>query len=411
MNKINYLIAIMVAIVTFSANAQFTVKYSNASGTKTYCNVKFLDNNIGYVVAQEGDILKTTDGGTTWTAKTALTGFTVKSIDFINENVGVAVGQSGKIYRTTDGAQTWTGPISIAIGSTTPTGAITRYLNCVRFYDSTTGYILGNAGTVLKTTDAGATWTRIINEASNGYNFASIIDATTLRIAPLFWSMYLLSGTTLTNATNLTTTSQNFGSYFFDANNGFVVGQRGSSTYADILKTTDGGTTWTTTINPATPSGTAGTTLRAVTFINSNLGLAVGDGATAYETTNGGTSWTKNSSATLSGALLGTCKLPNDYIFVVGVNKIYQYINQTTKVNSKSDENRVVVSVNSKKLLLSSTKEIRQVEIMSLAGSKLNSFKVNCTIASQDLSSLTKGVYMLKVITENGQIIKKIMVD
>ena len=330
---------------SLALQAQWATSYTNSSGTRNYCDAKFITTTVGYVLAQEGEVLKTTDGGATWTVKTPVPGTTaagagspktMASFDFISETTGFVVGQNGLIYKTTDGALTWSAAISIGVGSTTGQNPITRYLNSIRFYDSNTGFILGNLGTVIKTTDGGTTWNRIINEptsatgfpnTSSHYYFGSIIDATTLRIAPAFYTMGLLSGTTLTAATNITTNSTYYGAYFFDANNGYVVGYRGNNTYADILKTTDGGTTWTQTINTGANNTTAGTTLRSVTFTDTNNGIAVGLLGSVYETSDAGNSWTKNNNAlfTGAGALLNVSKLANGHKFIVGVNKIFRY--------------------------------------------------------------------------------------
>jgi len=75
----------------------------------------------------------------------------------------------------------------------------TNNLNGAYILDSGIGFVVGDSGTILKTTDAGATW------------------------APL------VSGTTTTL----------HGVYFFDANAGVAVGEQGL-----ILRTTDGGTAW-----------------------------------------------------------------------------------------------------------------------------------------------------------------------
>jgi len=75
----------------------------------------------------------------------------------------------------------------------------TNNLNGAYILDSGIGFVVGDSGTILKTTDAGATW------------------------APL------VSGTTTTL----------HGVYFFDANAGVAVGEPGL-----ILRTTDGGTAW-----------------------------------------------------------------------------------------------------------------------------------------------------------------------
>lgn len=407
----NYFLILLALFIGANVYAQWAVNYTNATGTKTYCDVKFLDNNVGFVLAQERQVLKTTDNGQTWSDLTPIPGSALMaSFDFTSENVGVAVGATGSIYRTTDGGATWTGPLSISLGATTPvTNPITRALNCVRFFDTNTGYIFGNAGTVLQTTDGGATWTRIINEASNAYNFGSIIDATTLRIAPLFFSMYKLSGTTLTNATNITTNSEYYGSYFFDANNGYVVGKRGNNTWADILKTTDGGTTWIQTINTGANNTTSGTTLRSITFLSSQSGITVGDAGSVWETSDAGTSWTKNTNSLFTGVplkrVIGT---QNGNIYVVGTNKILKYTNTSTLLAPTSIENMVKVSIVNKLMNISSNFEIQRVEITDLTGKTIIQIPVNENTVSKDLSSLS-GLYILRTITEKGNFSKKIV--
>src|SRR5215470_11506826 len=67
----------------------------------------------------------------------------------LSPQIFVAVGDSGSILRTTDGGETWTFQ---------PSGT-DRNLVGVSFVDQDTGFAVGTAGTVLRTTDGGITWT------------------------------------------------------------------------------------------------------------------------------------------------------------------------------------------------------------------------------------------------------------
>ena len=74
----------------------------------------FLDENLGYACSQRGQILKTTNGGSSWVQSvpdTNIISWNVNSIYFINQNVGFAAGNYGNqldiIYKTTDGGQSW----------------------------------------------------------------------------------------------------------------------------------------------------------------------------------------------------------------------------------------------------------------------------------------------------------------
>jgi photosystem II stability/assembly factor-like uncharacterized protein len=73
--------------------------------------------------------------------------------------------------------------------------------------------------------------------------------------------------------------------HFIDNNTGFIGGlpsSAGAST--KIKKTTNGGTTW-------TDVATVNSGVRDITFVNSNLGFAVGDGGLIAKTTDGGNNW------------------------------------------------------------------------------------------------------------------------
>jgi photosystem II stability/assembly factor-like uncharacterized protein len=116
----------------------------------------------------------------------------------------------------------------------------------VHFPANDTGYVVGELGTILKTTDGGTNW------------------------------ITLNSGTTLTLR----------GVYFATAITGFAVGDSGI-----ILKTDDGGINWTKYIyNNAMASFTA------VQFINNNVGFAAGYeypplSPMILKTTDGGSNW------------------------------------------------------------------------------------------------------------------------
>ncbi len=110
----------------------------------------------------------------------------------------------------------------------------------VHMVTSQLGYIVGSGGIMLKTTNAGATWSAL----STGTN-------DTLRSV-----------------------------YFVDENIGFIVGAQGT-----IRKTVDGGLTWT-----AQSSGVTNL-LRSVFFVNESVGFACGGGGVILKTPNGGDNW------------------------------------------------------------------------------------------------------------------------
>ncbi len=97
-----------------------------------------------YSEVTDSFILNTTDGGITWT-ETEGYGRALLSVHSPDLNTGYVVGEKGKILRTTDRGATWSSQIS-GIGET---------LRSVYFADSLTGYAAGDHGIILKTTNGG----------------------------------------------------------------------------------------------------------------------------------------------------------------------------------------------------------------------------------------------------------------
>jgi photosystem II stability/assembly factor-like uncharacterized protein len=136
---------------------------------------------------------------------------------------------------------------------------ISNDLNSVYFLDDTTGYTVGESGTILKTIDAGNHWTQ-------------------------------LNSGTLKNLNSV---------YFTNLNTGYVAGDSGC-----ILKTIDGGSNWTPQYSGAPVS------IGSICFVNANIGYAVGD-SMVFSTQDGGIHWTGQS-------LLGT-----DYNEYLWLNSVY----------------------------------------------------------------------------------------
>ena len=150
----------------------------------------------------------------------------------LSANTAFVVGQGGTILKTTNGGQTWN---RMRVGS-----SINQTFRGVWFVNANTGFAVGDLGIIVRTTDAGFTWTPTV--VDQGVNFYSV--------------------------------------FFTDANTGTAVGYPGS-----IYRTTDGGDTWNLQL-----SGPA-SYLRAVWFTDSNTGTIVGSSGAIFQTTNGGARW------------------------------------------------------------------------------------------------------------------------
>ena len=88
--------------------------------------------NTMIAVGDQGSILRTTDGGATWTQISSGTTAGLSGVSFAGANTGVAVGGQGVILRTMDGGATWTLEPSLT----------TSALNDVSFIDASTATVV-----------------------------------------------------------------------------------------------------------------------------------------------------------------------------------------------------------------------------------------------------------------------------
>jgi photosystem II stability/assembly factor-like uncharacterized protein len=116
------------------------------SGTVNYLSkTYFIDADTGYIVGTNGTILKTTNGGSNWIHLTSGTTNTLYTVFFPSAYAGYAVGANGTILNTINRGTDWT----------TQSSGTTESLITVFFPDEDTGYIVGTHGTILKTMNGG----------------------------------------------------------------------------------------------------------------------------------------------------------------------------------------------------------------------------------------------------------------
>jgi photosystem II stability/assembly factor-like uncharacterized protein len=157
--------------------------------------VRMVDDQHGWIVGQDGLILHTEDGGKTWTPQESNATFLESdgaekraylfNVDAVDANTAWAVGDRSTLVSTTDGGKTWrsrkvamdtdlSGGVSLA--------AADPIFYDVKFADAKTGWIVGEFGKVLKTTDGGETWreqTKSLMDSSNG-EYVDLLDLPTL---------------------------------------------------------------------------------------------------------------------------------------------------------------------------------------------------------------------------------------
>jgi photosystem II stability/assembly factor-like uncharacterized protein len=160
--------------------------------------VSFVDAKNGWAVGHDSLILATTDGGETWVKQFSAESEQRPLLDvlFLDGSTGFAVGAYGAFYATTDGGKTWSNrpllpplpvkakaPARGADPASSGRGAVSdeqtdedRHLNAIIKLADGKLLVVGEAGKMARSDDAGKTWSRI--EAPYKGSFFGAIQAT-----------------------------------------------------------------------------------------------------------------------------------------------------------------------------------------------------------------------------------------
>jgi len=242
-------------------NSQTNTWYQIPTGTTKKLNtINFPSSSVGYIGGNDSLLLKTIDGGETWT-EVNYTGVTfltdddsILNLKFVTETIGyMTVGPYGGTYKTIDGGSTWT--------QLAPAGVLC-FNQGLFFFDENNGFLGGSGcfiGETIEKMTSGVLATTTINTPTNdAQNLVVDID-------------------------------------FLNSNFGLAASYSGY-----ILRTTNGGLTWDTIPTPVS----AGTPLTSVAILNDTLAYAgyadiSGGGFGVLRTSDGGLTWIQDiSSAT-----------------------------------------------------------------------------------------------------------------
>ncbi len=328
--------------------------------TSDYWWIDFMNEGYGFIAAN-GIVLRTTDGGTNWQIIQAGDSYPLFSIDVIDSLHIAAAGYGGTGYTAkniycSDGGNTW-----VNGGQTT-----TEPINCIKYINQDTGYIVMSEVSARKTTNRGQSWI-IIGGIDDNYELQFLQQnnigysvGTTLKINKAegnldIWNRLILNDTFsdvfFTNEmtgyvasrwlyksidgginwtmlqnfpTNLFTST--LGSLTFtDSITGFVGGSP-----SRIVKSTDAGVTW-RMVNRTGLADTIGQ-IRKFFFINSTTGWAVTSRGGILNTTDGGDNWFAQLNAPINIGFRSTFFIDslNGWVLAPGIGGIYNTTNGGT---------------------------------------------------------------------------------
>lgn len=137
--------------VVFSDDNGGTWKRAKSPAAPLLTALDFADARHGWAVGHDAVILGTADGGETWTQQFSAPSEQRPLLDVLalSKDAAIAVGAYGAYYETADGGKSWNARTVIADD---------KHLNAIVRLGESSLLVLGEAGTILASEDAGRTW-------------------------------------------------------------------------------------------------------------------------------------------------------------------------------------------------------------------------------------------------------------
>lgn len=255
------ILTVALQLVAFSQWADNTI-----DTTKYYKVVKFLNPMDGLIMGDQSTILKTADGGDSWTFISCPINISIIDFQYINETLIYAYGDD-KIIKSDDHGNTWTHLNTLPFS-----------FSKIYFINPSTGFLCNLEG-IHKSTDAGLSWENVWSYTVGQYGFGSIFD-----IKPLNDSV------------------------------GFACGVKhisGGGMFGIVLKTTDAGENWFEVYNNA-PWGDAFSKIEIV----NNTVYCIKNGSTFLKSTDLGSSWNEITTNLGSGGINSLFFKNNDTAYI-----------------------------------------------------------------------------------------------
>jgi photosystem II stability/assembly factor-like uncharacterized protein len=243
----------------------------------------------------------------------------IEAMSFLDASVGIVSTHDGKVYRTSDGGENWSLQHTVGTATNLP-------LTQILFTSARVGYIVGGSiscggtgcpspgGLILKTSDAGLTWTAVYRisgatVASIAVNSAGDLFA----VANTSSSQIIKSSDAGATWTPVVSWPYQLNKISFDRNWGYGASGNSGNTGSTgkIIRSADNGATWTEAASFTYPY------LNELAF-GRGYGFCVTGYSIVYRTTDNGTSWTPITSSAFSAQVITPLTATNCLIFGAG---------------------------------------------------------------------------------------------
>jgi len=272
--------------------------------TSEFEDLVMVNDMVGYAADRPTrTILATVDGGNTWQRRQHLISNNPLAIHMWDEDRGIIVGQTGSVYRSSDGFRTMTSATNTGYGA----------LNCVFFINDTLGWVGTQSGRIYRTTNAGVSWTLMQSgQSTSNYITAIQFVDTEIGYASCYGGGKVLKSvdggqTWVSIAPEPLVFIRDL--HFSDAMTGVAVGHAGH-----VIRTTDGGANWT-----FMPSNT--TYNMVALSVQGQRMVACGWWGRAIYSTNGGLTWTEQ---TFGQEHMSVSLTPSGFGLMGGIGRIFR---------------------------------------------------------------------------------------
>ena len=155
---------VVFSILAINLNAQWSLQHSGT--TENLTNVFFIDNNTGWIVGENGILLKTLDGGDSWGQLASGTTKLLNKVKFFNKNEGYIAGESTLLF-TSDGGNNW---------SSAQSDGKVYFIDMNKGWMVTQGVDIEYTIKVFRTNDGGSNWVDVLDETYSAEEYGRNID-------------------------------------------------------------------------------------------------------------------------------------------------------------------------------------------------------------------------------------------
>jgi len=291
--KTTLLVILVLSLISYLSFSTATAQWTEQTTplTSPLHSVSAVDNNTAWSCGALSKVIRTTNGGTTWTDASGtgiLAGLDLYNIWGIDANNALVTGSSSTtyVYRTINGGTTWTQVYTLSGG----------FINAIGMTSALNGFMTGDPvggnWELFLTYTGGTLWTAITPPVPGpgiaGWNNSLFMSGSKIWFGTNGTKlMYSTDGGANWSSQTTTGALNTYAVWFNDANNGIA----GGSTTGGV-KTVNGGTTWSALIvNPLLNNNWTG-----ITGVGSNWWISSFTNI-IWESTNGGTSWSASYTA------------------------------------------------------------------------------------------------------------------